>query len=126
MLTRGLAVLCTIWASLLIAPTSGASQDWTATSMQAARESGVPAKRRETMLATKKGGSTRLAVMHLRGGEFSPPGVAGDCYKVVEAATDTSEKARAPFCTLQGTLNVPPHSAAHATLSTAQLAHTVQ
>ena len=129
MLGRGFAVLCTALVSLLVAPVSGASQDWTATkpslNMQAALESGVPTERPVTMLA-KKGDGTRLAVMTSSGGEFSPPMVAGDCYKVVEAATDTSEKARAPFCTLQGTLNVPPHSAAHATLSTAQLAHTVQ
>ena len=90
-------MLCTALVSLLVTPVSGASQDWTATkpalNMQAALESGVPAERPVTMLA-KKGDGTRLAVMTSSGGEFSPPTVAGDCYKVVEAATDTSEKVR--------------------------------
>ena len=107
MLGRGFAVLCTALVSLLVAPVSGASQDWTATkpalNMQAALESGVPAKRPVTMLATKKGG-TRLAVMTFRGGEFSPPVVAGDCYKVVAA----SKKVR-NICTL----NVPTCGRAH-------------
>ena len=107
MLGRGFAVLCTVSVSLMLVPVSGVSQDWTATKpklkMQAALESGVPAKRRVAMLATKKGG-TRLAVVTFRGGEFSPPVVAGDCYKVVAA----SEKVR-NICTL----NVPTCGRAH-------------
>ena len=129
MLGRGFAVLCTALVSLLVAPVSGASQDWTATkpalNMQAALESGVPAERPVTMLA-KKGDGTRLAVMMSSGGEFSPPMVAGDCYKVVEAATDTSEKVR-NVCT-----QTPPHTrATHTKLCTQvrpplPLAHSVQ
>ena len=113
MLGRGFAVLCTALVSLLVAPVSGASQDWTATkpalNMQAALESGVPAKRPVTMLATKKGG-TRLAVMTFRGGEFSPPVVAGDCYKVVAA----SEKVRLK----RAHVRTCPHSTTHTKLST--------
>ena len=117
MLGRGFAVLCSALVSLLVAPVSGASQDWTATkpalNMQAALESGVPANRPVTMLATKKGDGTRPAVIRVSAGEFSPPRVAGDWYKVVEAATDTSEKVR-NVCTL----NTLPHSATHAKIST--------
>ena len=108
-------MLCTALVSLLVAPVSGASQDWTATkpalNMQAALESGVPAERPVTMLA-KKGDGTRLAVMTSSGGEFSPPTVAGDCYKVVEAATDTSEKVR-NVCTQTPTLG-HTHQTLHA------------
>ena len=77
-------MICTALVSLLVAPVSGASQDWTATkpalNMQAALESGVPEGGPVTMPATKKGDGTRLAVMPFSGGEFSPPRVAGDWY----------------------------------------------